>query len=100
MMVLLRFLTKNDTTHEIWLFGEVLSIGLAMCLIMTPVLSEIFSAVEDLEKQKPGRFHPYGAFAQAVPDPARSLPSITLTHVVRPFRVLLRRGPVDWAPGW
>jgi hypothetical protein len=34
--------------------------------VMTPVLTEVFVSVEDLEEQKPGRFGPFGAFAQAV----------------------------------
>ncbi|KAL1860222.1 hypothetical protein Plec18170_002173 [Paecilomyces lecythidis] len=55
-----------DTLDQIGMFCDLLLIGTAMCMIMTPVLTEIFVAVEDLEEEKPGRFGPYGAYAQAV----------------------------------
>ncbi|KAJ9236033.1 hypothetical protein DTO212C5_8345 [Paecilomyces variotii] len=64
-LVLLRLPTHKDTLNEVGMFGDLLMIGTAMCMTMTPVLTEIFVAVEDLEEQKPGRFGPYGAYAQA-----------------------------------
>lgn len=65
-LILLRFPTHKDTLDQIGMFGDLLLIGTAMCMIMTPVLTEIFVAVEDLEEEKQGRFGPYGAYAQAV----------------------------------
>lgn len=66
MLILLRLPTHKDIPNQVGMLGDLLLIGTAMCMIMTPVLTEIFVAVEDLEEQKPGRFGPYGAYAQAV----------------------------------
>ncbi|KAI1869305.1 uncharacterized protein JN550_005935 [Neoarthrinium moseri] len=65
MLILLRLHTSSDTVHDMGLHVALAFIGLAMCMVMTPVLSEVFAAVEDLEREKPGRFGAYGAFAQA-----------------------------------
>ncbi|KAK7990348.1 hypothetical protein PG990_014628 [Apiospora arundinis] len=65
MLVLLRFHDRHDTLHEVSGAVDLSFIGVAMCMIMTPVLSDIFGSVEELEEETPGRFGPYGAFAQA-----------------------------------
>ncbi|KAK8006871.1 hypothetical protein PG989_000861 [Apiospora arundinis] len=65
MLVLLRFHDRHDTLHEVAGAVDLSFIGVAMCMIMTPVLSDIFGSVEELEEETPGRFGPYGAFAQA-----------------------------------
>ncbi|KAH7324582.1 major facilitator superfamily domain-containing protein [Stachybotrys elegans] len=64
-MILLRLHQGDDTLETIGIFTGLALIGIAMCMIMTPVLSDIFDAVEELENEKPGRFGEYGAFAQA-----------------------------------
>lgn len=66
MFILLRLPKSHTVLDQVAMFGDLSFIGIAMCMIMTPVLTEIFIAVDDLENQKPGRFGPYGAFAQAV----------------------------------
>ncbi|KAK8131362.1 MFS general substrate transporter [Apiospora sp. TS-2023a] len=65
MLILLRLCNRNDTLHEVATFADLSCIGVAMCMIMTPVLSDIFDSVEDLEAERQGRFGPYGAYAQA-----------------------------------
>ncbi|KAK8848448.1 MFS amine transporter [Apiospora arundinis] len=65
MLVLLRFHDRHDTLHEVAGAVDLSFIGVAMCMIMTPVLSDIFGSVEELEEETPGRFGLYGAFAQA-----------------------------------
>ncbi|EPE28639.1 MFS general substrate transporter [Glarea lozoyensis ATCC 20868] len=63
--ILLRLSDHNDTESKIVLIILLVMIGIAMCMIMTPVLTEVFAAVEELEEESPGRFGQYGAFAQA-----------------------------------
>ena len=65
-LLLLGIPLRNDTPSKVGVIVDLAIIGIAMCAIMTPVLTEVFVSVEDLEKQKPGRFGPFGAFAQAV----------------------------------
>jgi len=65
-LLLLGIPLRNDTPSKVGVIIDLAIIGIAMCAIMTPVLTEVFVSVEDLEKQKPGRFGPFGAFAQAV----------------------------------
>jgi hypothetical protein len=64
--ILLRLSDHNDTKSKVVLIVLLVMIGIAMCMIMTPVLTEVFAAVEELEEESPGRFGQYGAFAQAV----------------------------------
>jgi hypothetical protein len=66
MLFLLRLHDRDDLLHEVGLFVDLLCVGTAMCMVMTPVLSDIFQTVEGLELEKPGRFGKNGAFAQAV----------------------------------
>jgi hypothetical protein len=64
--ILLRLSDQNDTMNKAVLIIVLIFIGFAMCMIMTPVLTEVFAAVEELDQASPGRFGQYGAFAQAV----------------------------------
>ena len=64
--ILLRLPKNNDIPSKVGLIADLAFIGTSMCAVMTPVLTEVFVSVEDLEEQKPGRFGPFGAFAQAV----------------------------------
>jgi hypothetical protein len=64
--ILLRLPDQNDSMSKAVLITVLIVIGFAMCMIMTPVLTEVFAAVEDLDQASPGRFGQYGAFAQAV----------------------------------
>ncbi len=64
--ILLRLPANDNMSSKVILTIDLTIIGITMAMIMTPVLTEIFVAVEDLEEQQPGRFGPYGAFAQAV----------------------------------
>jgi hypothetical protein len=67
-VILLRLSDQNDIESKLVLIIILVIIGFSMCMIMTPVLTEVFAAVEDLENASPGRFGQYGAFAQAVSD--------------------------------
>lgn len=78
MFVLLRLPNSKTVLDQAIMFGDLSFIGIAMCMVMTPVLTEVFIAVDDMESHKPGRFGPYGAFAQAV----RILPLIEQRHVI------------------
>lgn len=64
--ILLRLSDKDDLSNKVVLVAVLITVGIAMCMIMTPVLTEVFSTVEAMEESNPGRFGQHGAFAQAV----------------------------------
>lgn len=73
-LILLR-LPDRDTVSEIVLFCVLLAlVGVASALVIAPVMAEVSAVVNDLEEQKPGRFGPNGALAQAVSPPFPPIP--------------------------
>lgn len=65
-LILLR-LPDRDSVSAVVLFCVLLTfVGVGMALVVAPVMAEISLVVSDLEEQKPGRFGPNGALAQAV----------------------------------
>ena len=63
--VLLRFVTHDTLDQKVLLVALLALIGLALTLVMPPLMAEITYCVEAKEKQSPGRFGPTGAYAQA-----------------------------------
>lgn len=73
-LILLR-LPDRDSISEIAFLCVLLAlVGVASALIIAPVMAEISAVVSDLEGQKPGRFGPNGALAQAVSSPFPPIP--------------------------
>lgn len=63
--VLLRLVTHDSLNQKVLLSALLALIGLALALVMPPLMAEITYVVEAKEKQNPGRFGPTGAYAQA-----------------------------------
>ncbi|TAQ90854.1 hypothetical protein B7494_g797 [Chlorociboria aeruginascens] len=62
--VLLRLVTHDSLRQKVLLCALLAFIGLALALVLPPILAEITLVLEDMEKQKPGRFGTKGAYAQ------------------------------------
>lgn len=63
--VLLRLVTHDSLGQKV-LFCALLSlIGVALTLVMAPLMAEVTYVVEAKEKETPGIFGPNGAYAQA-----------------------------------
>jgi MFS family permease len=63
--VLLRLVTHDSLDQKVLLAALLALIGLALTLVMPPLMAEITYLVEAKEKQNPGHFGPTGAYAQA-----------------------------------
>ena len=63
--VLLRLVTYDSLNQKVLFVSLLALIGLALTLVMPPLMAEITYAVEAKERQNPGRFGPTGAYAQA-----------------------------------
>ncbi|KAF3919581.1 hypothetical protein ABW20_dc0103240 [Dactylellina cionopaga] len=50
---------------QVILWTLLLGVGLAHCLVFVPAYTEMSLVVEQIEREKPGVFGPYGAFAQS-----------------------------------
>lgn len=65
-MVLLR-LPNDDSVEQIVLMSALLVLlGIALALIIPPVMAEITLFLQELEDKKPGIFGANGAYAQGV----------------------------------
>jgi MFS family permease len=63
--ILLRFVTHNTLEQKVLLCALLALIGLALALVMPPLMAEITYVVEAKEKAHPGRYGSNGAYAQA-----------------------------------
>lgn len=62
--VLLRLVTQDSLNQKVLLVALLALIGLALTLVMPPLMAEITYTIEAKEKQNPGRLGPTGAYAQ------------------------------------
>ncbi|KAF3938468.1 hypothetical protein ABW19_dt0203997 [Dactylella cylindrospora] len=62
---LLRFPDSNSIGSQVALWVLLAFVGFSHCLIFVPMLTELSLVVEQIEREKPGVFGPYGAFAQS-----------------------------------
>ena len=63
--ILLRLVTHNSLSQKVLLSALLALIGVALTLVMPPLMAEITYVVEAKEKQRPGRYGTTGAYAQA-----------------------------------
>jgi MFS family permease len=63
--VLLRLVTHDSLGQKVLLCALLVLIGIALTLVMPPLMAEITYVVEAKEKQSPGRYGSTGAYAQA-----------------------------------
>lgn len=63
--VLLRLITHDSLNQKVLFCTLLALIGLALTLVVPPLMAEITYVVEAKEKQRPGRFGTTGAYAQA-----------------------------------
>jgi MFS family permease len=63
--VLLRLVNKDTLGQKVLLCALLALIGLALTLVMPPLMAEITYVIEAKERQQPGRFGKSGAYAQA-----------------------------------
>lgn len=63
--ILLRLVTHNSLSQKVLLCALMALIGVALTLVMPPLMAEITYVVEAKEKQSPGRYGTTGAYAQA-----------------------------------
>jgi MFS family permease len=63
--ILLRLVTHDSLGQKVLLCALLSLIGLALTLVMPPLMAEITYVVEAKEKQNPGRYGSTGAYAQA-----------------------------------
>ncbi|KAF3127095.1 hypothetical protein TWF703_010043 [Orbilia oligospora] len=59
------FATGPSIASQAMLWVLLLGVGLAHCLVFVPTYTEMSLVVEQIEREKPGVFGPYGAFAQS-----------------------------------
>ncbi|KAK6336483.1 hypothetical protein TWF696_002033 [Orbilia brochopaga] len=59
------FSNQNTAGSQALLWVMLLLVGLAHCLVFVPTYTEMSLVVEQIEREKPGVFGPYGAFAQS-----------------------------------
>ena len=64
-LILLRLIVPNVTAPFAKLAALLFSMGLAITIANPPLITEITSAVREIEQARPGVFGPHGAFAQA-----------------------------------
>lgn len=64
-LILLRLIVPSVTAPFAKLAALLFSIGVAITLVNPPLITEITSAVQQIERARPGVFGPRGAFAQA-----------------------------------
>ncbi|EPS40989.1 hypothetical protein H072_5159 [Dactylellina haptotyla CBS 200.50] len=64
-LFLCRYTDSPSTESQVLLWVLLLAVGLSHCLVFVPAYSEMSLVVEEIEKEKPGVFGPYGAFAQS-----------------------------------
>ena len=57
---------QNDVPVQVAILTLLTLVGLAFTMILTPVLTEIYLTVEEIENSAPGSFGQSGALAQAV----------------------------------
>ncbi|KAK6330286.1 hypothetical protein TWF730_004780 [Orbilia blumenaviensis] len=65
VVILCGFATGQSIGSQVFLWVLLLGVGLAHCLIFVPTYTEMSLVVEQIEREKPGVFGPYGAFAQS-----------------------------------
>ena len=63
--ILLRLITHDSIGQKVLLCALMTLIGIALALVMPPLMAEITYVVEAKEKQSPGRYGSTGAYAQA-----------------------------------
>ncbi|KAG0652487.1 putative MFS-type transporter [Hyphodiscus hymeniophilus] len=63
--ILLRLVTHNSLGQKVTLNVLLALIGVALALVMPPLMAEITYVVEAKEKETPGRYGSQGAYAQA-----------------------------------
>ncbi|EWC45169.1 hypothetical protein DRE_06057 [Drechslerella stenobrocha 248] len=59
------FANGNTPASQALLWVMLLLVGLAHCLVFVPTYTEMSLVVEQIEREQPGVFGPYGAFAQS-----------------------------------
>ncbi|KAK3172571.1 hypothetical protein OEA41_005895 [Lepraria neglecta] len=64
-LILLRLIVAGVTAPYAKLAAILFSFGLAVAIAQPPLITEITSAVQEIEQARPGIFGPFGAFAQA-----------------------------------
>lgn len=63
--VLLRLVTHDSLGQKVLLCTLLFLIGITLTLVNAPLMAEVTYVVEAKEREKPGRFGPSGAYAQA-----------------------------------
>ena len=63
--ILLRLVTHNSLGQKVLLCALLALVGVALTLVMPPLMAEITYVVEAKEKANPGRYGSQGAYAQA-----------------------------------
>lgn len=64
-LVLLRYVSHPGTSQVVLLCALLALVGLALTMVMTPLLAEITYVIQAQERSQPGKFGPRGAYAQA-----------------------------------
>ncbi|KAK6541144.1 hypothetical protein TWF694_008516 [Orbilia ellipsospora] len=62
---LCRYTDDPSIESQVLLWVCLLGVGLSHCLVFVPAYAEMSLTVEHIEREKPGVFGPYGAFAQS-----------------------------------
>ena len=82
-IILLRLPTSHDTANQAGMIVLLTCVGFAINSVLTPIMTEIFQTVEQIEEAQPGCLGENGAFAQSVGKyPFSQLPLLVSAHCV------------------